>query len=98
METMEGEPDFEWDEEENVRKVEAHGVTPTEAEDALLDPAAVSTRAESTPTERRQAVIGRTAAGRILVVVFTERHDAFRVITVYDASARARRQYRRGKG
>jgi len=89
------EPDFDWDEATNVQKVLAHNVTPTEAEDATLDPAAVPTRATSTPTEQRYGIIGMTNAGRILVVVFAYRDGSVRVVTAYDASERAKRQYRR---
>ena len=89
------EPSFDWDEATNVQKVLAHNVTPTEAEDAILDPAAVPARAASTPTEQRHGIIGMTDAGRILVVIFTYRDGTVRIVTAYDASQRTKRQYRR---
>jgi uncharacterized DUF497 family protein len=67
---MSNDPDFDWDEDTNVAKVEAHGVTPTEAEDALLDPSRVPTRAQSTAAESRRGIIGMTEAGRIIVVIY----------------------------
>ncbi len=89
------EPDFEWDEDFNVRKVLAHRVTPTEAEDAILDPAAVPTRFSRRHAERRQGIIGKTEAGRIPIVIFTKRGGAVRVITAYDAPEHEKRRYRR---
>ena len=88
-------PDFDWDEDTNVGKVEAHRVTPTEAEEAILDPDALPARAYSTPTERRRGIIGMTDGGRILLVIFTIRNGAIRVITAYDAPERLKRRYRR---
>jgi uncharacterized DUF497 family protein len=92
---MNHDPDFEWDEETHVLKVEAHGVTPTEAEDAILDPNAVPAQARSTPSEKRRGMIGMTEAGRINVVIYTIRHNAIRVITAFDASEIQKRRYRR---
>jgi uncharacterized protein len=89
------EPDFDWDDETNVVKVTGHGVEPTEAEEAILDPDRVATRAHSTPTERRRGIIGMTEAGRILVVIYTTRQGSIRVVTAYDAPERLKRQYRR---
>jgi uncharacterized DUF497 family protein len=83
--------DFVWD-EDNIDHVAAHGVTPTEAEDAILDPRAINRQARSTPTERRYAVIGASSEGRVLFVVYTVVGDAYRVTTAYE-----RRQYRRGR-
>jgi uncharacterized protein len=88
--------DFEWD-EANIGHIAAHGVSPTEAEDAILDPRRIGGQAHSTATERRRAVIGATADGRILYVVFTVIGDAYRIITAYDANDRQKRRYRRGR-
>jgi uncharacterized DUF497 family protein len=86
--------DFEWD-DANIEHVARHGVTPTEAEDAILDPRRIAAVARSTPSERRTGIVGETEAGRLLFVAFTARQEMIRVVTAYDASERQRRQYRR---
>ena len=93
---MTPDADFDWD-DGNIDHVGAHGVTPTEAEDALLDPRRVGGQAQSTPMERRRAIIGATTTGRILYVVYTVTDDTYRIMTAYDASDSQKRQYRRGR-
>jgi uncharacterized protein len=91
--------DFEWDEGEdgNVEHNGAHRVTPTEAEDAILDDDRLRVPAQRNPSERRYAIVGATEAGRILLVVYGIRDDTYRVITAFDASETQKRQYRREK-
>jgi uncharacterized DUF497 family protein len=89
-------PDFDWD-EFNIEHIAEHGVTPTEAEDAILDPDRVPSESRNTPTEKRQGLIGMTENGRILFVSMTLRRGAVRVVTAYEASERQKRQYRRGR-
>jgi len=86
--------DFDWD-DANIDHIAQHGVTPTEAEDAILDPRRMAAAARSTPTERRTGIVGETEEGRLLFVAFTVRQEMIRVITAYDANERQRRQYRR---
>jgi uncharacterized protein len=88
------EPEFEWDDavEDHIA---AHGVMPEEAEDAILDPHQIPDVAYSPPTERRYAIVGATAAGSILFVVFTLRRGRVRVVTAFNAPRRARLRYRR---
>jgi uncharacterized DUF497 family protein len=91
--------DFAWDDDAdasgNVEHVWEHGVAPTEAEEAILDPRATPAEERRIGGERRYTIIGATAAGRILVVVFMMREDAIRVITAYPAREREKRRYRR---
>lgn len=86
--------DFDW-EDANVDHIARHGVTPTEAEDAVLDSRRIPAVARSTLTEQRIGIVGMTVTARLLFVAFTERHEMIRVITAYDATERQRRQYRR---
>jgi uncharacterized protein len=88
---------FDWD-EDNIAHVRRHGVEPEEAEEAASDPARVRTSAYNSTTERRQAYIGASAAGRILFVVLTMRAARFRILTAYDADKTEKQRYRkRGK-
>jgi uncharacterized DUF497 family protein len=84
---------FDWD-DGNVDHL-GHGVSPREAEEALLDPHRIGTDAYNAEAERRWAAIGATEDGRILYVVYTVRGGRVRVITAYDASPTDRRRYRR---
>jgi uncharacterized protein len=86
---------FEWD-DANPDHIDEHGVDPDEAGDAVLDPGRVPIRADSSPGEKRRAVIGATEDGRI-VVVYTRWRDIIRIVTAYDASERKKRQDRRGR-
>ena len=54
----------------------------------MLDPDAVPLPARRVSGERREAVGGRSAAGRLLTVVYTERGDRYRIVTARGASWR----------
>ncbi|MGI8550332.1 MAG: BrnT family toxin [Dehalococcoidia bacterium] len=84
---------FVWD-GGNIPKVEAHDVTPTEAEDALLDPRRIATPVSRVTDERRWGVIGATSAGRILRVIFSKWENDLRIITSFDANDKEKRRYR----
>ena len=93
-----GRDDFVWDDDDasgNVVHIWEHGVTPTVAEEAVLDPRARPAGERWVGGERRYTIIRATAARRILVVVFVIREDAIRAITAYPARDREKRRYRR---
>src|SRR5262245_53058812 len=88
----------------NARKLARHRVTPDEAEEAMEDPEAVP--AFAYPGEDgwpREAVVGMTTSGRLLVVVWEMRPDAAAptaeewtvVITAFPPDAATRRRYGR---
>ncbi|MBB5234894.1 BrnT family toxin [Deinococcus budaensis] len=86
---------FDWD-DANSEHVARHGVEPEEAEAAATDPDRVAAPAYRAKNgERRQAVTGKTEAGRILTVVLTRRGGLFRVVTAREANVSERRAYRR---
>ena len=70
---------FEWD-AGNERHVARHGIKPYEAEQAATDLLALNRKVYDTPTERRQAMVGATIAGRLLFVVITQRGEKTRVV------------------
>jgi len=86
--------DFVWD-AANIEHIAQHDVEPDEAEDAFADPNRLSREAYNTPTERRRAIIGRTAGGRLLDVVYTRNGRFVRIVTAHDAGPRATRRYER---
>ncbi|BDP44423.1 hypothetical protein DAETH_43920 (plasmid) [Deinococcus aetherius] len=87
--------DFEWD-DANEGHIARHGVTPEEAEEAVLDPDRVPVEAYQSPGgERRRAVVGQTNEGRYLFVVFVVRAGLLRVVTARETIPSERRRYRR---
>lgn len=86
--------EFDWD-DANVNHIARHGVTPEEAEEALLDPHRVIISVRSVENERRWTAVGGTQSGRVLVVVITRRWGFVRVVTARDALPREKRRYRR---
>lgn len=76
---------FEWD-DDNTRHIWRHRVQPFEAEEAMTDSDQWPLEASRVDDEDREAILGLTASGRMLVVVYTMRGDAYRVVTARSAS------------
>jgi len=87
--------EFDWD-EANTRHLARHKVTPVEAEQAFLNEA-VEIDYQFVDHEGRFVAIGTTAVGRFLVIVYTMRGEAIRIITAFDASAHDRALYLEAK-
>jgi uncharacterized DUF497 family protein len=83
---------FDWD-DGNRWEVEDHNVETEEAEEVFGDPHRLSAPAYNVPGERRWALIGSTRSDRVLMVVYTHRSGAIRVVTAYPANVRAQRRY-----
>jgi uncharacterized DUF497 family protein len=83
---------FDWD-EANISHVARHGVTQAEAEEIVRGAAAVVE--SDRHGESRAVVIGDTAGGRTLVVVFAARKERVRIVTAYPANRSQRARYRR---
>ena len=81
--------DVEWD-DDNTKHIWRHRVRPHEAEEAIDDLRAVPVDATDLE-EERDAVLGMTAHGRLLVVVFTVRSEWLRVVTARPPSGREER-------
>ena len=69
-----------------------HGVMPNEVEEAASFKNVVLT-AKTVKREKRWKLLGKTFAGRYLVVIFTVRRKLFRAVTAYDMNANERRTY-----
>ena len=84
---------FDWDPakaESNVRK---HGVRFADAVTVLEDEAALTMLDPSSKGEERWITLGVDSLGRAMVVVYTWRGDAIRIISARKATPRERRQY-----
>ena len=64
--------EFDWD-EANVEHIARHGINPKETEEAILIKP-LETGIQSHEREERVLCLGRTKSGRLLTVLYTERH------------------------
>lgn len=87
---------FEWDEEKRQLNGIKHGVDFPTAVRVLLGETVVLEDTRRDYGEKRYLAYGRDQ-GRLLVVVFTVRDDAVRIISARKANARERRQHDRGQ-
>ena len=74
----------------NLRK---HGVSFSDAEGALEDPLAITVEDPDAEGEQRFITVGLGSAGELLVVVWTERDDECRVISLRRPTRKERKQY-----
>ena len=82
---------FDWD-EANIAHIAEHNVLPHEAEEAAtFKPVALYAALRN--GEERFVQIGKTHAGRVLLIVTTPRNDRTRVITAHDVDLSKRRSY-----
>lgn len=82
---------FIWD-QENISHIARHDVSPREAEEAMLSDSLLLDQ-QSVDGEERFVEIGFTHAARFLIVVYTLRGDAVRVVTAYSAPRDVIREY-----
>ena len=90
---MEG---FDWD-AENVLHIVRHDVTREEVEEVICGEA-FELDVQYEDGEERFPLIGETARGRILFVIYTMRDGLLRPITAYHPSGYWRRRYLEAKG
>jgi uncharacterized DUF497 family protein len=64
-------------------KIEAHGITTNEYEQAFLRRHVAEQRIVA--LERRKVAAGKTEAGRVLILIYTIRRGKVRPITAYES-------------
>ena len=85
---------FEWDDEKAASNLAKHGVSFDEAETVFADPlAGIAPDHDHSERERREIVAGLSAAGRLLLVSFTERRASIRIISARELTPSERRLY-----
>jgi uncharacterized DUF497 family protein len=86
--------EFEWDPIKAKVNLKKHGVSFLEASTIFGDPfeVMIPDPGHSSP-EARFLSLGNSASARLLVVSYTEREAAIRIISAREATARERRQY-----
>ena len=83
--------EFDWD-TENLAHIARHGITPKEAEEAvLIEP--LDTDVQQHEGEERVLCFGRTQSGRLLTVLYTDRRGRTRVDTAYKMTRAQQRLY-----
>jgi uncharacterized protein len=86
--------EFEWDEDKAASNQKKHRVTFEEAATVFADPlAAIFDDEEHSEEEQREIIVGHSAENRLLLVSFTERGGAIRIISARRATKRERRDY-----
>jgi uncharacterized DUF497 family protein len=91
---------FDWDQSKAKTNKQKHGITFAQAITAFDDPYALIERDEehSKPSEIREALIGESDAG-VLVVIFTIRSEGkvYRIISARKANKKERKLYEETK-
>jgi uncharacterized DUF497 family protein len=82
---------FDWN-DANVSHIAIHGVSPEEAEQ-VIENEAFDAGALLRNGEMRTVHLGETDAGRVLIVVVTERDGMYRVVTARPADRKERAFY-----
>ena len=95
---MPGSLAFEWDPRKALLNLAKHAVSFEEAVTAFGDPLAqIIDDPHHSPREERFILLGQSDRRRLLVVVFTERGEAIRLISARRATSRERRSHEEGK-
>lgn len=85
---------FEWDEFKATSNFRKHGVSFEEAKTVFDNPLAVIfADEEHSIDEQREIIIGHSGENRLLLVSFTERLNAIRIISARLATRREREDY-----
>jgi uncharacterized DUF497 family protein len=90
---------FEWDDDKAAANIVNHeGVTFFEAATVFGDPLAIIVDDDEHSTqERRCLTVGLSSHGRVLIVSYTERGDAIRIISAREAGPKEIRAYEEGQ-
>ena len=84
---------FKYDPAKAAANLKKHRVSFADAEAAPEDPLAITMEDPDAQDEERFITIGMGSAGELLVVVYTERDDGYRLISARRATRKERKQY-----
>ncbi len=84
---------FQYDSDKAAANLRKHGVSFADAEGVLEDPLAVTVEDPDAEGERRFITVGLGSAGELLVVVYAERDDEYRLISARGATRKERKDY-----
>jgi uncharacterized DUF497 family protein len=79
---------------EGTREPKTHGVTFEEAATVFGDPLArIHDDPDHSETERREIIVGHSSRTRLLLIAFTERKSATRLISARETTPHERKDY-----
>jgi uncharacterized DUF497 family protein len=85
---------FEWDENKAKSNLSKHSIAFAEASTVFGDPNSITiTDPAHSTSEDRFVILGRSYAGKLMVVVHTERGESIRIISARPANRNERRTY-----
>lgn len=84
---------FTFDPAKAAANLNKHGISFADAEGVLADPLAITIEDPNAAGERRFIAVGCGLAGELLVVVYTERGDEYRLISARRATRKERKDY-----
>lgn len=85
---------FEWDENKARSNLKDHGINFEEAKTVFTDPLArIFDDEEHSINENREIIIGHSSVNRLLLVCFTEREEAIRIISSRKVTKKERIDY-----
>jgi uncharacterized DUF497 family protein len=84
---------IEYDPKKSLSNVRKHGVNFEEAATAMLDPQALAQEDGTAEGEPRWVLLGLSAAGRLLTVVYTLRGDNVRLISARRSTSKEEQAY-----
>jgi uncharacterized DUF497 family protein len=86
----------EFDPKKNAANIAKHGVSLATGDGVLHDPLAITVEDSSALGEPRWITVGTNSFGSLMVVVWTERGDEIRLISVRPATPKERKSYEKG--
>lgn len=90
--------ELEWDPQKEQLNLRKHAVSFHEAASVFSDPLSLTIPdPDHSEDEKRLLILGRSAAGKLLVVAHTDRGDRIRIISARTASSREARDYESGR-
>ena len=84
---------FQYDPAKAVANLKKHGISFADAEGVLEDPLALTVQDPDSEGEARFITIGMGSASELLVVVYTERNEEYRIISARRPTRKERKSY-----
>jgi len=89
--------DCEWDQAKAANNLEKHGVSFQEGASVFDDPLYIDFYdPDHSVDEHRYLIMGQSAAGRLLIVSYTQRDEVVRLISAREVTSSERRAYEEG--
>ena len=86
----------EFDPKKDAANISKHGVSLATGDGVLSDPLAVTIEDSAALDEQRWITVGANSLGSLMVVVWTQRGEEIRMISVRPATPKERKYYEKG--